>query len=462
MVVVIAKEIATLTEELAKLEKKYKETRIAFQLSENTLQSKIADLEKESCILKERSEQLESKVKYLETFKDNKEKYEKELEELRQRQGTESSDYLKEKTALVDENKSIKTKLEEVEKNLTEKFYALEKENALLFGRCEFFENSNNELKKENKELQEKMQKTFDQLAKKKNTEKSKIENSQKAIMDTMNEQNNSKVNELKERYKKEVNELDTKAKNLEKEAKFMKEKLQKAELDLRNLQSSYNKEIKKYQVTEEKLREEIDILRKQSESSAKRFSVDLVSNVESLNQRNKELEAVLNEKREECNKLELNLRTKESHYQSQINDQKEEIFDLKNQIEQIKKKNDNLDSQLRKFKDSQRNTRKGGYGPERSSSNFGKGATRPSYSKFTSQMHIGQSSNGSSVNGSQKENFSMQRHGLGSKFISDSLGKTTNFDQLSTNKSQIPLGRNVQQLDTDLSQNEYRDEDDE
>ena len=64
----------------------------------------------------------------------------------------------------------------------------------------------------------------------------------------------------------------------------------------------------------------------------------------------------------------------------------------------------------------------------------------RPSYGN-ASGIKRGQSSAGSSMNGSQKENISTM-----SKYIGDrgKLGKTHEFDSLATNKTTTPLNHNL------------------
>lgn len=145
-----------------------------------------------------------------------------------------------------------------------------------------------------------------------------------------------------------------------------------------------------------------------------------------------------------------------------EIDTNKNSLTILQNQHENMKKKYEKLQFELEKVKNNNRNQRKT-YGAERSSSNFTKGFLRPGKTNFSNVVR-GQSSNGSSINGSQKENTSTQRSMFPtSKYINDSLGNTHEFKELSTSKSSVPLGRNNLQNNTTLSQYESReDEDDE
>jgi chromosome segregation ATPase len=369
----------------------------------------------------------------------------------------QSSDLLIENQKLNNLLSDLNRKMEEIENSLFSSKSAHEKDNALKDDQIEHYKKQSETLKKELADDRERFQDTILQLNLKKSNEKNKESDEHSQIMSAYESIYKEQLESTKEKLANDTKNYKAQIKELRDEAKEYKERISELSRELRNKTKSSEIELNKLRESEAKCKEEWTYHTMEYENKINLLNKEIEELKESKQSKIMALEDEMKKSKEESNKWLLKCQGITSKHNIEIQIKNDSLEELKAELDSKNKKLEKLltADKNRGFNKFQK---KGPYGVERSSSNFGKGGIRPSYSKFQSGYAKGQSSAGSSMCGSQKENNS--RAGtFGSTFMKETLGKTTNFDQLSTNKTSMPLGRNSIQNNATLSQYESREE---
>jgi len=447
------------------LDKEAKEKVINMQQQIDTLKSRLEEksneLKEYQVSLGERNAQLEKEnAVSARNYKFLEDKYEEEKSKHEAMVNGQSADLAKENEKLNSEKSKLIEKIDNYETELYDVKTGFEKQILLKDHQIEFQTQHYDTLKKEYKGDKERFQVTLERLSKR---------NGQKQSSDTGNEYfqsmqeiYNNQAKDLSEKHKVAISEKDTQLKELKEDNKALKEKFHQTSGELRNFGKKYDIDLKKYKDFEEKLRQENIKLRNDSEARICSLQESLEAERENSRKKYSEIEDDLKRKKMEVESLRIESHKLQSSHNTELRAEKDLHNDQIHKYEVLKKKNEVLKKDLEKYKNNSKHARRGVFGAERSSSNFAKNGLRPSYSKFPQTTSKGQSSTGSSMCGSQKENSSGFGKAFSSKYMENNLGKTTNFDQLSTNKPSAPLGRNPQQQNTTESQYESREDDEE
>lgn len=120
----------------------------------------------------------------------------------------------------------LKTQLQDLERDYADMQAQYDRDKALWEGKCQFLESQKETYKRDLNESQKKFEITLEQLQKRGNIDKDKIESNQHALMKVIENKYKNQIKEMQEIQSSQNNEAWAKVKRLENELKIMNEKL--------------------------------------------------------------------------------------------------------------------------------------------------------------------------------------------------------------------------------------------
>ncbi len=181
---------------------------------EQTFLKQTNAIEKEKTILSEKLSSTEEKKREIQ---DN---YEKEIEILQSSLKNNRKDISKEKEEFLNNLDTMKKRITKLESELSEKTGSYEKDQILWDGKFKFIEQQRDQYKKDLSETQRRFELLFENMQKKANSDKEKLENSQHSTISNIEQKYLNQIKELQDTHQKLYSELLNANKVLERENK--------------------------------------------------------------------------------------------------------------------------------------------------------------------------------------------------------------------------------------------------
>lgn len=248
----------------AKIEKEELEAKLLMKKKElkdleQTFVKQNNAIEKEKTILQEKLEALKEKKK------EQIEAMEKEIENLKQNSTYSKKDNEDKITELSSANELLKKRIYVLENELIEKTGTFEKDLILWEGKHKFIEQQRDNYKKDLTESQKRFENSLENIQKKGNYEKEKLETQQQSTITVLEHKYQTQIKEMNEQHSKlyqdllgSNKELETRVKSLNLQLEFNKEKNQ----DNNNI----SKKVEELLDDKEKLKKEIEDLKKEKD----------------------------------------------------------------------------------------------------------------------------------------------------------------------------------------------------
>lgn len=172
------------------MESKAEQKRKAFKEQEAVYMRQITEMQKERAVLEEKllhSEQKKDEIKA---------KLEQEIDGLKDQYENASGQVFKDREMLIYEHERMKNAFQEMEKQYGEVSSSYERDKLLWEGKFQFLEQQRDQAKSDNQESTRKFEMALEQLSKRGNAEKDKIETSQNMMMATIESKFKSQIKE--------------------------------------------------------------------------------------------------------------------------------------------------------------------------------------------------------------------------------------------------------------------------
>lgn len=225
---------------------------------EQTFLKQSALTDKENYILNERLSALEEKKKDLTLG------YESELEKLTTNLRGMKTEHIKEREELATELEFFKKRIDVLEGELQERTGSNEKEQILWEGKFRFIEQQRDNYKRDLTETQKRFETLFENIQKKANQEKEKLENAQQNSISNLEQKYQVHIKEMSENHQRIYTDLSTNNKELERELKALNMQL---EMKGRSIDpSTLNKKVDELLDERERLKREIEDLKREKD----------------------------------------------------------------------------------------------------------------------------------------------------------------------------------------------------
>ena len=213
-------------------------------------------MQKERAVLDEKLFHAESKKEELRI------KLEQQVDMLKEQLNNTSGQVHKDREIFMIENERLKQEYQEIEKQHSEITSAYERDRALWEGKFQFLEQQKEQAKSDLQEATRKFEMTLEQLQRRGSQEKDKIENSQNALLTSIESKYRIQIKEQNESQQRQYSELNEKIKYLEKENRQLQNRLQLEQRDKMSDHGSMEKKVADLIENEARLHKEIDELK--------------------------------------------------------------------------------------------------------------------------------------------------------------------------------------------------------
>ncbi|CAI2387384.1 unnamed protein product [Moneuplotes crassus] len=435
--------LETVKEEKERLREKYNSKNSELKEVKEDLNSKNSELERDAALLGEKLKNAENRAE--EAAKE----YERRIEAAESQNTNEASALKVDNEALRDEVGSLKSKMETIENENHELISKYDKDTSLLMNELEHYKSNLTSSKIEMKEDRERFQSAINTLTNKLEEKKNKKILEQNGVLKSLEEKHNNYVKDLNKQFSTQIEEYKANIKELKEANIALRDEMMGDKMTIKNLAKNLEAETTK-------LRDKEARLTSDKEQTVHQLKTRIQELIEKNTEHENELEEQIKELSNREQKLNFALNKMNSQYNMEMDKLKQEISNKAIKYDRLKSTHEKVVKDLQKVKDSKKNIRRN-YNVERSTANFAK--YKPSYAGTSAKR--GQSSTGSSMNGSQKENTY-----IGSKFIGDShqfgLNMTNDLTNLQTSKSSVPLNKIPTKISTPVSQVKTHEDEDE
>jgi chromosome segregation ATPase len=259
--------IEKLTLDKESLEQKLEQKKKSLKEMATSSIKQIGALEKEKAIYVEKYSNLESK--YYETEERLKNEIENLNNLLKEKKEAESSD----KMSVHLENERLKTLLQEMEKEMSERGAASERERMLWENKHGFLTQQRDAAKADLAEAHKKFDATLEQIQKKSAIDKEKLESSTNTLIASIETRYTNQIKDAQENYTSQISTLNSKTKSLEKELRSAKEELELERRGRSANSGSLEKKLLELQDSESRLQSEVEQLKKEKEKKIEEIS---------------------------------------------------------------------------------------------------------------------------------------------------------------------------------------------
>ena len=442
----LSEKITIVNEEKKKMIEKLELKKIELKKYRDTTGERCLELEKANALLTEQFRNIQNKLNEVQ------QEYKERLEAAESQSTSKSS-------GILNENEELKAKIEGMNKEietLDDKVYEwqtkYEKDIALCNGQIEHYKSNSENAKKELREDRERFQNTIQNLTKKSENERNKENSGQHMLVESLNRKHSEAMENQKNQFNSQIDELKISNKELKDINTQLKNELMKEQLTHRNISKNLENEAIRNKEKDSKFMEEKENLITQMKERINELETN-IDNERSVN-RDKEdnLESKLKMESKKVLQATFDMDKLKSTHSLEIDSLKEKMSDYITNLERLQKRYDHQTREIAKLREAKKYPRKG-FANERNSSGFPR--LRSNYGAHTA-TNRGQSSNTSSMNGSQKENTY-----IGGKFIGEGsrMNKTRELDHLVASKSTVPLGNHLSKPMNTLTQFESRED---
>jgi chromosome segregation ATPase len=226
-----------------RLSERYETKRKAAKDLENELNKFRAEKDRESIILEQKVNSLESCNKKM------LDKHTNEFGQLKEEYVTKNNSLELEIQVFDRENTDLKTRILDAERDISEITSNYERDKALWEDKFDFLENQKQQAKHDLQDAHRKFEMTVEQLRRKDNSERGKTESAQMLLISSIEKKYKDQIKDMTDSHTQIVQDLSMKLKKLEKEYRDLKERY---ELETRGNVSEFNN-------MEKKLREVMD-----------------------------------------------------------------------------------------------------------------------------------------------------------------------------------------------------------
>ena len=277
--------IEKLTLDKESLEQKLEQKKKSLKEMATTSAKQIGGLEKEKAVLAEKYSHLEAK------YSDMEERLKSDIENLnsmlKEKKEAESSD----KMSVHLENERLKTLLQEMEKEMSERAAASERERMLWENKHNFLIQQRDAAKADLAEAHKKFDATLEQIQKKSLNDKEKLEGTTNTLIASIESRYTNQIKDLNENYSSQIATLNSKTKSLEKELRSTKEELELERRGRSANSGNLEKKLVDLQESETRLTNELELLKRDKEKKIEEISESLNYEKEQLKNKISDLE---------------------------------------------------------------------------------------------------------------------------------------------------------------------------
>lgn len=215
----LEEKVAKLETENLRLTERFEAKRKSAKELENDFNKFKAEKDREAIIMEQKIYNLDTSYKKL------NEKYEKELNELKEEHTSKLSSLEVEIEQLEAENTDLRTRLMDSERDISEIESNYERDKALWEDKFDFLENQKQQAKRDLQDAHKKFEMTVEQLRRKDTSDRGKSESAQMLLISSIEKKYKDQIKDMTDSHTHIVNELSNKYKTLEKEHKELKER---------------------------------------------------------------------------------------------------------------------------------------------------------------------------------------------------------------------------------------------
>lgn len=327
------------------LEQKLEQKKKTLKEMATTSAKQIGVLEKEKAVLGEKFSHLEAK------YSDMEERYKQDIEnlnlQLKEKKEIESSD----KMSVHLENERLKTLLQEMEKEMSERASANERERMLWENKHNFLIQQRDSAKADLSEAHKKFDATLEQIQKKSLLDKEKSESTTSTLIASIETRYTNQIKDMQENYQSQISTLNSKNKSLEKEIRSTKEELELEKRGRSANAGNLEKKVIEMQENEGKLLSEIESLKKEKEKRLEELQESFNLEKEQLKSKISEVEKRAKEAEERRGSMFLDHEKERARW----NTERDNLISKKNEaienFERAEKKKDSLVRECEKLK---------------------------------------------------------------------------------------------------------------
>ncbi|CAG9316966.1 unnamed protein product [Blepharisma stoltei] len=363
--------IQKLTKEKESLEEKLNQKKKSLKELATSSSKNISSLEKEKAVLAEKLANLEAKKQDMEN------RLRADIEhlqvQLKEKKDSESTD----KMSVHLENERLKTMMQEMEKDISERNSAFERERILWENKFNFLTQQRDSAKADLAESQRKFDITVENLQKRSAAEKEKQESATNLLISSIETRFTTQIKDMQEAHASSLSETIDKNKILERDLRAVKEELELVKRGRSSESGSLEKRVKDLSESEQRLLAEIDALKKDRERRIEELSESANYEKEQLKTKLADYEKRAKEAEHQKGQLFLDLEKERAKW----NMEKDHLLAQKNEamdsLERSEKRRESLVRDNEKLR-AEKGKRVGGAFAQRppGSSQFNKGVT--------------------------------------------------------------------------------------
>ena len=280
------------------IEAKYEKSKKTLKEIEATYNKQLSQLEKEKAIVQEKLLNLESKKSESDKklLADNQ-AYLAQIYQLKE-------NFANEKKVLLSEAEKYKNQYLQLEQEHSEVLSNYERDKALWKGKFHFLEQQREQAKNDLIDAQRKFELTLQHLQKHRNADKEESENTQHALISSIEKRYQSQIQELTEAHQQQIQELEEKNRKLEKELKSVNDKILVENYGKMGNPSYIEKKINEMIENEKKLQQELEAVRAERDAKIMEYQKLLDNEKETLKTKISEAEQKYRESESKRNAL--------------------------------------------------------------------------------------------------------------------------------------------------------------
>ncbi|OMJ73597.1 hypothetical protein SteCoe_27672 [Stentor coeruleus] len=252
--------IEKLTLDKENLEQKLEQKKKSLKEMATSSAKQIGGLEKEKAVLVEKYSHLETK------YNDMEDRFKLDIENLnillKEKKEAESSD----KMSVHLENERLKTLLQEMEKEMSERASANERERMLWENKHNFLIQQRDAAKADLSEAHKKFDATLEQIQKKSLMDKEKLEGTTNTLINSIETRYANQIKDMQDNYNSQIQTLSSKVKSLEKELRGVKEELELERRGRSANSGNLEKKLTELQENELRLTGELDTIKREKD----------------------------------------------------------------------------------------------------------------------------------------------------------------------------------------------------
>lgn len=313
----------------------------------------ITELEKTNQLLADKVTFAETRKAELETkYKGELETATQELKKLRESQTVD-------RKALMEDMNGLRKEKYELEISLAEIQARADKDKAVFEGRVQFLEQQNKKLKSDLNENQHNFDLMFQKLHQFRQADKEEIETSHNALIYSLEERYNNKINELKAKNKQEIDFLKEKVKTQDKEIKRLT--MQKQEILDQRFGNGiiHEKRISDLLESDKVLQQEVAVLKAERDNMTVSFQVELEKHKDTIKKKFTEIEQRYKKCEAEKNHISYEQEKLKARWQIEKDNLITQHTDALEAIDKLQKQKDSLSKELEKVRQDFKNLRK-------------------------------------------------------------------------------------------------------